>query len=159
MIKLTSCKLVTGLLLLLAAIVVHAQMGLDIDLNRTVYMQYEPVYACISLRNDSGRALVFGNDPRLQGFILFEIRDANGRLVPKRPGAEISVTGLVLGPGEVKRMVLPVNKYYDIDPVGGLTTGAAPWGSPISQGKIPARRFPAPTRSVRWSKGATATTT
>ena len=118
MIKLTSCKLVTGLLLLLAAIVVHAQMGLDIDLNRTVYMQYEPVYACISLRNDSGRALVFGNDPRLQGFILFEIRDANGRLVPKRPGAEISVTGLVLGPGEVKRMVLPVNKYYDIDPVG-----------------------------------------
>ena len=88
MIKLTSCKLVTGLLLLLAAIVVHAQMGLDIDLNRTVYMQYEPVYACISLRNDSGRALVFGNDPRLQGFILFEIRDANGRLVPKRPGAE-----------------------------------------------------------------------
>lgn len=118
MIKLTSCKLVTGLLLLLAALAVHAQMGLDIDLNRTVYMQYEPVYACISLRNDSGRALVFGSDPRLQGFILFEIRDANGRVVPKRPGAEISVTGLILGPGEVKRMVLPVNKYYNIDALG-----------------------------------------
>ena len=118
MIKLTSCKLITGLLLLLAALAVHAQMGLDIDLNRTVYMQYEPVYACISLRNDSGRALVFGSDPRLQGFILFEIRDANGRVVPQRPGAEISVTGLILGPGEVKRMVLPVNKYYNIDALG-----------------------------------------
>ena len=187
MIKLTSCKLVTGLLLLLAALAVHAQMGLDIDLNRTVYMQYEPVYACISLRNDSGRALVFGSDPRLQGFILFEIRDANGRVVPKRPGAEISVTGLILGPGEVKRMVLPVNKYYNIDALGtyrinvylshsmlpseyksrdlssrwpkGWTTGAGPSASPTSPGKMPARRFPAPTPSVRWWRGATATTT
>lgn len=118
MLKLPRCKPLLAALLALAALGASAQMGLDIDLNRTVYMQYEPIYACISLRNDSGRALVFGNDPRLQGFILFEIRDMNGRLVPKRPGTEISVTGLVLGPGEVKRMVLPVNKYYDVDPLG-----------------------------------------
>ena len=117
MLKLLHRKSLFAALLALTAFGASAQMGLDIDLNRTVYMQYEPVYACISLRNDSGRALVFGNDPRLQGFILFEIRDANGRLVPKRPGAEISVTGLVLGPGEVKRIPLTGRK---LERYGGI---------------------------------------
>jgi len=92
-----------------------AQIGLEIMLNRKVYMLYEPVYACITIRNDSGRPLLFGKDPRLQGFILFEIKDSNGRVIPQRKGADISVTGLMLGPGEVKRMIIPVDKYYNID--------------------------------------------
>lgn len=93
----------------------QAQIGLEIMLNRQVYMRYEPVYACITIRNDTGRPLLFGKDPRLQGFILFEIRDSRGRVIPQRKGADISVTGLILGPGEVKRMIIPVQKYYNID--------------------------------------------
>ncbi len=92
-----------------------AQIGIQVTLNRTVYMQYEPVYACVTLRNDSGKPLLFGNDPRLQGFVLFDIRDEHDRAVPKREGQEISVAGLVLGPGEIKRMIIPINRYYNLD--------------------------------------------
>jgi len=93
----------------------RAQIGLEISLNRKVYMLYEPIYACVKIRNDSGRPLLFGKDPRLQGFVLFEIRDSRGQVVPQRKSADISVTGLLLGPGEVKNMVIPIQKYYDLD--------------------------------------------
>ena len=93
----------------------RAQLGLEISLNRKVYMRYEPIYACVTIRNDSGRPLLFGKDPRLQGFVLFEIRDSRGRVIPQRTNADISVTGLLLGPGEVKNMIIPIQKYYNLD--------------------------------------------
>jgi len=107
-----------------AALPAAAQIGIEVSLNRSVYMQFEPVYACVSLRNDSGRPLLFGADPRFQGFVLFDIRDRDGRPVPQRPDSGISVTGLILRPGEVKRMVIPIHKYYDLDRIGRYTVSA-----------------------------------
>ena len=101
-----------------------AQFGIDISLNRNLYMQYEPVYACVSLRNDTGKPLLFGQNPRFQGFVLFEIRDRDGRIVPQRKDTGISVTGLMMRPGEVKRMVIPIHKYYEIDRPGRYTVSA-----------------------------------
>jgi hypothetical protein len=79
-----------------------ASVGIGLSFNRTVYMQFEPIYACVTLRNDSGRALLFGNDPKLQGFVLFDIQDSKRRVIMKDENKEISVTGLVMGPGEIK---------------------------------------------------------
>ena len=101
-----------------------AQIGIDISLNRNLYMQYEPVYACVSLRNDTGKPLLFGKDPRFQGFVLFEIRDRDGRIVPQKKDTGISVTGLIMRPGEVKRMVIPIHKYYELDKTGRYTVNA-----------------------------------
>lgn len=102
----------------------RAQIGIEVSLNRDVYMHYEPIYACVALRNDTGRPLLFGKDPKLQGFVLFEIKDREGRVVPQRPDSGISVTGLVLRPGEIKRMVIPIHKYYDLDRTGRYTVNA-----------------------------------
>lgn len=101
-----------------AATTVSAQVAMDLTLNRSIYMQYEPIYACVTLRNDSGRPLLFGHKAELQGFVLFEVTDQRGRVVPKRPGAELGVAGLVLEPGQIKRMIVPINRYYQLDPVG-----------------------------------------
>ncbi len=94
------------------------QIAVGLSLNRSAYMQYEDVFACVSLRNDTGRVMIFGNDPKLQGFLLFEILDSRDRRVAKITGAEISSTGLVLRPGEIKRLIIPVNRYYDLDMPG-----------------------------------------
>ena len=109
---------------LAAASPLMAQIGIDISLNRNLYMQYEPVYACVSLRNDTGKPLLFGKDPRFQGFVLFEIRDRDGRIVPQKKDVGISVTGLIMRPGEVKRMVIPIHKYYELDKTGRYTVNA-----------------------------------
>ncbi len=103
---------------------VRGQIGIEVSLNREVYMQYEPIYACVALRNDTGRPLLFGKDPRFQGFVLFEIKDLEGKTIPQRPNTGVSVTGLVLRPGEVKRMVIPIHKYYDLDRTGRYTVNA-----------------------------------
>ena len=109
---------------LLAALPAAAQIGIEVSLNRSIYMQYEPVYACVSLRNDTGRPLLFGADPRFQGFVLFDIRDRDGHPIPQRPDTGISVTGLAMRPGEIKRMVIPIHKYYDLDRTGRYTIRA-----------------------------------
>lgn len=96
----TLLKLLLTPAALVCAAATFAQVAMDLSLNRTVYMQYEPIYAAVTLRNDSGRALAFGHDPKLQGFVLFEIRDSKNNLVPKRPGAEINTTGCCCAPAK-----------------------------------------------------------
>lgn len=117
-------KLLPVAVALFAATICSARVDISVRLNRMVYMQYEPIYACVTLRNDSGRSLLFGKDPRLQGAVLFDIRDSSGRAVEKIPGREIDVTGLVLSPGEIKNMVIPIQKYYNLDRLGTYRVAA-----------------------------------
>lgn len=109
-------SLALAILIVCTAATASAQMGMDLTLNRSMYMQYEPIYACVTLRNDTGRPLVFGKNPKLQGFLLFEVTDQRGNVVPKRPGAELSVTGLILSPGQIKRMIVPINPLLPARP-------------------------------------------
>lgn len=95
--------------------VLYGQVGMSIELNRTAYLQFEPVFAKITFRNDTGKALLFGKSPRLQGFLMLEVTGSGGRIVPKRKNKEISIDGLVLGPGEIRSIIIPVNEYYNID--------------------------------------------
>ena len=96
----------------------YGQLSVSVRFNRNRYMLYERVYACVTLRNDSGKPLLFGKRPELQGFVLFDIRDSRNRLIPRRKGMEISVDGLYIAPGEIKNMVIPLHKYYDLDREG-----------------------------------------
>ena len=112
------------LLLLVCGTVLSARVGIDVTLNRRVYMQYERILACVTMRNNSGRPLLFGTDPELQGFLMFDIRDSKNRLAPKRKNAEISVTGLLLQPGEVRRMIFRLDNYYDISARGSYRVHA-----------------------------------
>ena len=119
--KMFSNKLLLSALFFCFCMPLFAQLGMHLVLNRRVYMQYEPVYACISLRNNSGKTLIFGQDPKLQGFIYFLIVDRNGRTIAKRPGREISTTGLVLRPGETRSLVLQIGDFYELDNPGSYS--------------------------------------
>ena len=111
-------KIGAVLLSLFASAVVFAQVGIEASLNRDVYMQYERIYVCLTMRNNSGRPLLFGKDPSLQGFLMFDIRDERNRPLRKRGKEEISVTGLLLQPGEVRKMIFRLDNYYDLSRCG-----------------------------------------
>lgn len=117
-------KILLGIALLGAALTTQARVNISLTLNRVSYMQYEPVFACVTLRNDTGRALLFGSDPRLNGTIAFDVRNAHNRLIPPIPGEEIDVTGLVLAPGSTKNMIIPLQKHYNLDPLGTYQVSA-----------------------------------
>lgn len=113
------CKVFLVLLMLFSCSVqLYARLGVQMSLNRSVFIKYERIYACVTVRNDSGKPLLFGRDPELQGFLMFEIRDQHNRPVNKRKNADISITGLQLAPGEVRRMVFRLSDHYQLERSG-----------------------------------------
>ena len=120
-------KIIRGLILAVlatAAVPLFGQLVVSLSFNRTRYMVHEHIFACVTIRNDSGKPLLFGDRPELQGFILFDIRD--GRHVPlkRRAEREFSATGLYIAPGEIKRIVIPLHRYYDLSAPGDYTIHA-----------------------------------
>ena len=111
----SQAKRIAALCVIFSALTLCARVSINLSLNRSVYMRFEHIYACVTLRNDSGRPLLFGSDPALQGFLLFEIRDSFNRPINQRKGADISVTGLYLAPGEVRRLIFRLNQHYQLD--------------------------------------------
>ncbi len=111
-------KVVLWLLLALISTPAFAQLGMELTMSRSTFMQYEPVFACVTIRNDSGKALVFGKDPHLQGFLLFDIVDSFGRPVEKVGKEDIIVDSLVLGPGETKSLVFQISQFYNLRKLG-----------------------------------------
>ena len=110
--------LMVPLLLFTGILPLFARVGINMSVNRGVFMKHEHIYVCVTLRNDSGRPLLFGRDPELQGFLMFDVRDAVNRPIPKRPDAEISVTGLMLAPGEVRRLIFRLSDHFRLDRTG-----------------------------------------
>ena len=106
------------LLLMISVMPLFGQLALGLRFNRNNYMLHEHIYACVSIRNDSGKPLIFGSTPQLQGFILFDVRDQNNRLVPRRKGREFSAKGLYIAPGEIKNLVIPLDRYYEFKKEG-----------------------------------------
>ncbi|MBR7120788.1 MAG: hypothetical protein IKC94_00920 [Lentisphaeria bacterium] len=135
-------------LIVLAALPVSGQLSVSLRFNRSVYMTHEQVYACITIRNDSGRPLLFGERPELQGFILFDIRDQNNRLIQRIPGAELQAKGLYIAPGEIKNVVVPLHRYYNLKRAGTYQVHVY-----ISHNNLP-REFRSRNAILRISNGA-----
>lgn len=120
MIGLSRLKQLLPVLACFAAVAVQGQIGMNLTLNRTAYMQYEPVYACVTLRNDSGRPLVFGEDPAPPGISALRNHRLQGAAGSEthRSARAVDHRGYCCGPGEIKKLVIPLNRYYDIDKDG-----------------------------------------
>jgi hypothetical protein len=96
----------------------HGQVAMKLLMSRKNYLQYEPVYAKIVMRNDSGRPLAFGHDKKLRGKLLFEITRHDGTVASRISKDSPSVIGTLLRPGEVKEFVVPVSDFYDLNDLG-----------------------------------------
>ncbi|QSH41946.1 hypothetical protein P0136_05410 [Lentisphaerota bacterium ZTH] len=90
------------------------QIAMRLELSRHYFLQYEPVFAKILLRNDSGHAVAFGNHKKLQGQLLFEIIDSRQRRISRIKGTVYPMVGILLRPGATREIVVPVNKYYNL---------------------------------------------
>ena len=50
-----------------------AQVALSVEISQLNYLQYEPVYLRVTMRNYSGHPLAFGENEGLRGRLRFEI--------------------------------------------------------------------------------------
>ena len=103
---------------LLGSVAAQAQVGMKLEMNRKVYLQYEPMYARVTFRNDTGKALVFGEDPKLQGKLQFDLVGPDRRKVALATPSELPLTGFVLDPGETREILIPVSNFYPMPQLG-----------------------------------------
>ncbi len=96
----------------------RAQLAISLKMNRSHYLQYETVYAKISIRNNSGHAVIFGNDKRLHGKLLFKIIDSQHALVAKISKTAYPMDGVIIEAGKRKNFVVPVSRFYKLKKCG-----------------------------------------
>lgn len=107
------------LLLLIALSPVFAQLAMVLTPNQTTYMQYEPIYMHLRVRNDSGRPVVFGMNRQLQAKLHFEITDLNGKVVKDFSSEPIVMSkGKVINPGQIGDIVLKFSHYFPLNKKG-----------------------------------------
>ena len=108
---------IAALVLLAVALPAGAQVSMELQLNRSVYMQYEPIFAKLKLRNYSGQPLVFGVADELKGELLFEVT-CGTEVIAKVPSKDIPVSMNILMPGATLELMVPISQYYPIEKLG-----------------------------------------
>lgn len=97
---------------------VYGQIGVKLEFKKRAYLQHETVVAKVTLRNDSGNPILFGQDEQLQGDLKFNILDSGKRTVkPKNPDFRI-LENVLLQPGEMQEVFVILNNYYNITKTG-----------------------------------------
>lgn len=106
--------LVLSLLLTVLSYTASAQLAMSLKMNRSHYLQYETIYAKITIRNNSGHAIIFGKDKRLQGKLLFKIMNRKRTPVKTLQSNSYPMAGTILKAGESKEFIIPVSDYYGL---------------------------------------------
>ena len=94
-----------------------AHVSVELVMNQERYMQYEPIYAKVRLRNYSGQPLVFGKNDQLKGELQLEIVQ-NKRFIQPLKKNDFSLIGTVLLPGQSDEFVFRVDRYYKLTKPG-----------------------------------------
>lgn len=87
-----------------------AQVGMRLDLNQSVYLKYEPVFARLYIRNLTGQPLSFSGHSTL----TFEIESSDKSLAEKLADPTEILNELVLPPGATKELKIRVSSYYKL---------------------------------------------
>lgn len=96
------------------ACIAGAQLAMSLKMNRIYYLQYETVYAKVKIRNNSGHAVIFGKDKRLQGKLLFKIIDRDRNPVKALSDKSYPMDGIIIEAGRSKEFVVPISHFYDL---------------------------------------------
>lgn len=117
-----------------------AQLSMRIELNQNAFLQYEPIFVRVSIRNMTGHLIAFGERPGLKGTLKFDIypggRNAQ-RLPFRKPDMQnmsekqkalVSILpdmhGVILPAGSVQEFTFRLSDYYDMRKIGSYNIKA-----------------------------------
>ena len=103
-----------GILLFLMSFPVRAQIALRMELSQQHYLQYEPVFVRVTMRNLSGHPLAFGENEGLRGELRFDIHSDSGRFSMPLGKDSPPMKGIILQPGASQSVTFNVGRYYDV---------------------------------------------
>ncbi|HEY5792287.1 MAG TPA: hypothetical protein VIS74_03250 [Chthoniobacterales bacterium] len=101
----------------------HAQVRVEVSVNRGLYIRYEPIVATVSLTNLSGRELELSDDGS-QPWFGFQIQTSDGRPVSTRT-AGYQLNPAQVGPGQSLTRQINLTPIYAMDQFGGYRIRAS----------------------------------
>lgn len=102
-----------------------AQVALKVRMSQQYYLQYEPIYVQVTMRNVSGHPLAFGENQGLRGELRFEIDTPFiNRYAALRGKETPTMKGIILQPGTSRTFTYNVTNYYDVRRLGGYSLKA-----------------------------------
>ncbi len=107
-------KILLCAVILSAACVTYAQMGITLESNRQNYLQYEGIFVRLKIRNFSGYPLAFGKNPKLSGKISFRIFSQDDELIGLKGKTQPTLIGNVIASNATKTITIPLSSYYRI---------------------------------------------
>jgi hypothetical protein len=94
-----------------------AQIRMELKLQHSVYLQYEPVMAALSINNDSDKPIVVHASETNANAIRLEVRRQRDRPVERINDKPI-VAELSLAPGSTKDIMVDLSQWYDLVAMG-----------------------------------------
>lgn len=125
---------------LFLALSLSAQMSMEIKLNQNTFLQYEPIFVRVAIRNMTGHLIAFGERPGLKGSLRFDIYPGKRnalRLPFRKPDTQNmndrqkalasilpDMQGVILPAGSVQEFTFRLSDYYDMRNIGSYTIKA-----------------------------------
>ncbi len=95
-----------------------AQLAMNLKLNSDDYIRYEKIYAFLTIKNQSGRPIIFGTNKNLQCKISFDIETLRGDRPKSLEAPMYEITDTLLPAGEKQTFTIPITKYFAFSSVG-----------------------------------------
>lgn len=96
----------------------YSQIGMNIKSDRKIYLLYEPIYIKVSLRNYSGKTLVFGESDKMKGSLSFNIETPAKGIAPKSNNTYNPILGEIISTGGATEVLVPINRIYSMGNTG-----------------------------------------
>lgn len=122
----------------------HAQIQIDIELKRTLFLRYEPMICSVSIRNLSGQDLTLADTPK-HAWFGFQIQTPDGR--PIMPRGEYQNPSVTLRAGQTIRRAVNLTPLFPITEFGTYRIRAAVY---VPEFK---KYFSSPTATVEVTEG------
>jgi len=96
----------------------YSQVGMNIKSDRKIYLLYEPIYVKVSLRNYSGKTLVFGESENTKGSLSFIIETPAKGIAEKSKNNYNPMLGEIIPTGGADEVIVPINRLYNMGSTG-----------------------------------------
>src|SRR5688572_23514786 len=110
------CRIFFLCLLLITSAALHAQINVNIEVKRRVYVRYEPILATVSITNLAGRDLML-EDGESQWFGFTIVHGDHQNLIPPR-NPDYRLNPLELKAGETVKRTVNLNELYPMAEYG-----------------------------------------
>lgn len=87
---------------------VFAQLAMKLELNKKNYIQYERIYTRLTVKNQSGHLIVFGDNEKFKGEIKFEIETKDGKKLKTSSIPLYKIKNKLLNAGERETFCIPL---------------------------------------------------